>query len=128
MPFDLINALASFQDYINEVLRTYLDDFCIVFIDDILIYSKTPEEHVEHVRKVLKKLLEHDLYVKLEKCQFHIQEIEFLDYILSSDDISISKERIAMILDWLISKSIHNIQVFLKFTNFSDISLRVTSE
>ena|SRR5947207_2466832 len=99
IPFDLINALASFQGYINEVLCMYLDDFCVAFIDDILIYSKTSEEHVEYVHKILKKLLEHDLYIKLKKCQFHVQKIEFLDYVLSLDDVSISKEHIAMILD-----------------------------
>ena len=71
IPFDLTNVLISFQAYINEVLRIYLDDFYITFIHDILVYSKTLEKLVEHVRKILKKLLEHDLYVKLEKCQFH---------------------------------------------------------
>ena len=68
IPFDLTNVLISFQAYINEVLRIYLDDFYITFIHDILVYSKTLEKLVEHVRKILKKLLEHDLYVKLEKC------------------------------------------------------------
>ena len=92
MPFGLTNAPATFQSYINEVLRTYLDEFCVAYIDDILIYSRTLEEHIEHVRKILKKLLEHGLYVKLEKCQFHVQEIEFLGYILSPEGVSISKE------------------------------------
>src|SRR5437762_8606199 len=72
MPFGLANAPATFQAYINEVLGTYPDEFCVAYIDDILIYSKMLEEHIEHVRKVLKKLLEHSLYIKLEKCQFHV--------------------------------------------------------
>ena len=76
MPFGLTNTPATFQSYIN----------------DILIYSRTLEEHIEHVRKILKKLLEHGLYVKLEKCQFHVQEIEFLGYVLSPEGVSISKE------------------------------------
>ena len=71
-----------------------------------------------YIHKILKKFLEHDLYIKLEKYQFHVQEIEFLDYIFSFNDISISKEHIATILDWLILKSVHDIQVFLEFANF----------
>ena len=104
MPFGLTNAPATFQAYINEILRTYLDEFCVTFIDDILIYSKTMDEHVEHVRKVLTKLLENDLCVKLEKCQFHVQEIEFLGYILSPTGVAISKECIATILEWSVGR------------------------
>src|SRR5205814_1755364 len=118
MPFGLTNAPATFQSYINEVLRTYLDEFCVAYIDDILIYSRTLEERIEHVRKILKKLLEHGLYVKLEKCQFHVQEIEFLGYVLSPEGVSISKERIAMIVEWPVPASMHDIQVFLGFANF----------
>ena len=72
IPFDLTNILTSFQAYINEILHMYLDVFYITFIDDILIYSKTFEEYIEYVHKVLKKFLEYDLYIKLEKYQFHI--------------------------------------------------------
>ena len=99
MSFDLTNILISFQIYINEVLHIYLDVFYITFIDDILIYSKTLEEYVEHVHKVLKKFLKHDLYIKLEKYQFYVQKIEFLDYILSSEEVRISEECIIMIVN-----------------------------
>src|SRR4030081_3480161 len=74
MPFGLTNAPATFQAYINKVLRIYLNEFCDAYLDDILIYSKTQEEHVQHMCKVLRKLLDNSLYVKLEKCQFHVQE------------------------------------------------------
>jgi hypothetical protein len=68
MPFGLTNAPATFQSYINSALREYLNDFCVAYLDDILIYSKSMEEHVKHVRKVLEKLLEHGLYASLKKC------------------------------------------------------------
>jgi hypothetical protein len=68
IPFGLTNAPATFQSYINSALREYLDDFCVAYLDNILIYSKSMEEHVKHVRKVLEKLLEHGLYASLKKC------------------------------------------------------------
>ena len=73
---------------------------------------------MDHVCKVLKRLLNNDLYVKLEKCQFHVQEIEFLGYVLSPAGVAISKERIATILEWPVPTSILNSQIFLGFTNF----------
>ncbi len=71
MPFGLTNAPASFQELINDTIREYLDDFATAYLDDILIFSKTYEEHVEHIRRVLKRLQEKDLLVKLSKCEFH---------------------------------------------------------
>ena len=71
MPFGLTNAPATFQSFINSVLRPYLEKFVILYLDDILIYSKTLDEHVEHVRTVLKTLLKNDLYAKPKKCEFH---------------------------------------------------------
>ena len=118
MPFGLTNAPATFQSYINEAIREYLDEFCVAYLDDILIYSNSLEEHTGHVHKVLEKLLKHGLYAKLEKCQFHVQEIEFLGYVLSPTGVTISQKRIATILEWPVPKSIHDIQVFLGFTNF----------
>jgi hypothetical protein len=74
MPFGVCNAPASFQSYINAALREYLDDFCIAYMDDILVYTNgTLEEHIQHVRTVLERLQERELYVKLEKCEFHVQ-------------------------------------------------------
>ena len=84
MPFGLCNAPASFQSYINDALYEYLDDFCITYMDDVLVYSKgTLEEHIQQVRKVLQRLHERELYVKLEKCEFHVQETRFLGFITS---------------------------------------------
>ena len=76
MSFGLKNAPATFQHFINDVLSDYLDDFVISYIDNILIYSNSLEEHHEHVKKVLKKLLENNLYIKLEKCEFDVTETD----------------------------------------------------
>ena len=118
MPFGLCNAPASFQGYVNDVIREYLDKFAITYLDDILIYSNSLEEHIFHVRQVLKKLLEHGLYVKLEKCEFHVQEISFLGFVISPKCISMDPARISTISDWPVPRSVTDVQVFLGFANF----------
>ena len=119
MPFGLCNAPASFQSYINDALREYLDDFCIAYLDDILIYTNgTLEEHIQHVRKVLVRLQEHELYAKLEKCEFHVRETRFLGFIISPDGVAMDPDRIKTIVEWPVPKSVHDIQVFLGFANF----------
>ena len=80
LPFGLTNAPASFQSYINRALSEYLNIFCIVYLNDVLIYSETEAEHVEHVQKILTQLLKFKLYVKLSKCMFHVTEIDFLGF------------------------------------------------
>ena len=77
MPFGLANALATFQSHINAILRDYLDAFCIAYLDDIFIYLEDPAQHMEHVRRVLKRLQKHNIYVMLEKCEFHIKQVGF---------------------------------------------------
>ena len=83
MPFGLTNAPASFQELINDTLREYLDDFVVAYLDDVLIFSKTYKEHVQHVRKVLQRLREKDLPVKLSKCEFHKDSVAFLGHTIS---------------------------------------------
>ena len=78
MPFGLTNAPVVFIDLMNRVFQPYLDQFVIVFIDDILVYSKTAEEHAEHLRIVLQTLRDHQLYAKFEKCGFWLREVKFL--------------------------------------------------
>ena len=100
MPFDLCNASATFQFYINDALREFLDEFCIAYLDDVLIYTDDSlEDHINHVRQVLQYLLDNDFYVKLEKCEFHVQEIKFLDFIISSDNLAMNSDRIVIIVD-----------------------------
>jgi hypothetical protein len=118
MPFGLHGAPGTFQAYVHHAMREYLDRFCVVYLDDILIYSDTLEEHIAHVRRVLQKLIEHRLYAKLEKCEFHAQTIGFLGYIISPEGISMESDRIATITEWPAPASVHDIQVFLGFANF----------
>src|SRR5213083_2747646 len=118
MPFRLCNAPDSFQAYINDVIHEYLDKFAVAYLDDILIYSNTLEEHIEHVRLVLKKLFAHGLFVKLEKCEFHVQKISYLGFVISPEGISMDPARISTISDWPIPRSVTDIQIFLGFANF----------
>ena len=100
MPFRLMNAPASFQRFINEVLGEHLDIFTITYLDDILIFSENYDEHIEHVRKVLKKIENTKLQLKLKKCEFHVQETEFLGHWITTDGIQMDKHKIKAIQDW----------------------------
>ena len=100
MPFGLTNAPTVFQHMANDIFRDFLDIFIIVYLDDILIYSKTQEEHEIHVRQVLQRLREYGLYAKLEKCSFDQCQVEFLGYIVSSNGISMDPSKVQKILDW----------------------------
>ena len=119
MPFGLSNAQATFQGYVNKILAKKLDIFVIVYLDDILIYTKDPgQPHVEAVRWVLDKLRKHSLFANLKKCWFHQDEVCFLGYVVLSKGISIEAKRIEVVKDWPEPKSVRNIQVFLCFANF----------
>ena len=97
MPFGLTNAPATFCTMMNEVFQEYLDQFVVVYLDDIVIYSSTLEEHVEHLQKALTKLREHKLYVKLEKCSFAQERIKFLGHIVEHGCIKIDQENVKAI-------------------------------
>jgi hypothetical protein len=118
MPMGLTNAPATFQNYINDTLRKFIDIFCVVYIDDILIYSDTLEDHVSHVRKVLAALQDAGLYLKPEKCEFHTTETEFLGFIISHNGISMDPRKVQTIQDWETPENVHDVQVFLGFANF----------
>jgi Reverse transcriptase (RNA-dependent DNA polymerase)/Retroviral aspartyl protease len=100
MPFGLTNAPATFQKLINDTLKEYLDEFALAYLDDVLIFSKTYEEHVEHVRKVLTKLKEKDLPAKLSKCEFHKRTVTFLGYVVTQDGLSPDPEKVRAIEEW----------------------------
>ena len=117
MPFGLTNAPAVFQCLMNDILREYLDIFCVVYLDDILIFSESPEEHVVHVKKVLSKLRENHLYAKLEKCAFAVREVDFLGYTISDTGIAMD-QRVTSIQTWPTPANIKELQSFLGFTNF----------
>ncbi|KAK4685054.1 putative transposase, partial [Tremellales sp. Uapishka_1] len=118
MPFGLTNAPASFQYLINDVLRDFLDIFVIVYLDDILIFSNTREEHVNHVNQVLQRLKDNSLWANAEKCRFFQHEVDFLGYLVSDTGIRMDPKKISAVTDWPIPKSVHDIQVFLGFANF----------
>jgi hypothetical protein len=99
MSFGLTNASAFFMYLMNSVFMDYLDKFVVVFIDDILIYSWTKEEHVDHLRKVLQRLREHQLYAKLSKCEFWIHEVLFLGHIINRDGLAVDPKKVADILN-----------------------------
>ena len=87
MPFELTNALAAFMDLMNRVFHLYLDQFVVVFIDDILVYSKYAQENEHHLRIILQILREKQLFPKLSKCDFWLKEVSFLGHIVSAEDI-----------------------------------------
>ena len=94
---------------INNVLRPYLDVFVVVYLDNILIYSNSLEEHHEHVTKVLEALSQHDLYVKVKKCEFHVTSTEFLRYIIASNGICMSPTKVQAVQEWPTPRSKHDI-------------------
>jgi hypothetical protein len=118
MPFGLTGAPATFQRFINDSLRGYLDQFCSAYLDDILIYSKTREEHEEHVRKVLQRLREAGLYAKLSKCEFFVTETKFLGLIVGRDGFKMDPEKVRTILEWKTPRSATDVLRFNGFCNF----------
>jgi hypothetical protein len=99
MSFGLTNALAFFMNLMNSVFMDYLDKFVVVFIDDILIYSQSEEEHADHLRMVLQRLREHQLYTKLSKCEFWIDEVLFLGHIINKEGSAMDPKKVADILN-----------------------------
>ena len=95
MSFGLTNAPALFMNLMNSVFMEYLDRFVVVFIDDILVYSKNDEEHAEHLRLVLNKLREHQLYAKFSKCAFWLREVAFLGHVLSAGGVAVDPGKVS---------------------------------
>ena len=118
MPFRLINTPATFQGYINGVLHNCLDVTCLVYLDNILIFSKDEVEHTEHVREVLRYLSKAGLYLNLEKCKFWTKWVGFVSYIVTPGGITMELDQVSSICDWPAPRSHHDIQVFLSFANF----------
>ena len=97
MPFSLTNTLATFQAYINKALSGLVDYFVVIYLNDILIYSKLREDYYTHVRIVIERLRKHKLYAKLSKCFFNVEEVEFLRFIISSIKVKPDSDRILII-------------------------------
>jgi hypothetical protein len=118
MPFGLTNAPAQFQAKINRALAGLVDVICIVYLDDILIYSEDPSQHEADVCKVLERLEEHDLYINLAKSTFSTTETEFLGYYITPKGVTIHPDRIKTILKWPLPKNVHEVRVFIGFVNY----------
>ncbi|WVZ70423.1 hypothetical protein U9M48_019094 [Paspalum notatum var. saurae] len=118
MSFGLTNAPAYFMNLMNKVFIEYLDKFVVVFIDDILIYSKTEEEHEEHLRLVLQKLREHKLYAKLSKCEFWLDQVPFLGHIVSKGGIMVDPSKISSVMDWKVLEVVKEVRGFLGLAGY----------
>jgi hypothetical protein len=102
----------------NKVFMEYLDKFVVVFIDDILVYLRSEEEHEEHLRLVLKKLRDHRLYAKLSKCEFWLKQVTFLGHIISKGGISVYPSKVQDVLGWNAPTSVRDIQSFLGLARY----------
>jgi hypothetical protein len=118
MFFGLTNAPAHFMYLMNSVFMPELDKFIVVFIDDILIYSKNREEHEEHLRIVLNRLREHQLYAKYSKCEFWLNEVPFLDHVLSAEGVAVEPSKVKDILDWKPLVFVHQVRSFLGMVRY----------
>ncbi|WVZ93935.1 LOW QUALITY PROTEIN: hypothetical protein U9M48_039884 [Paspalum notatum var. saurae] len=115
MSFGLTNAPPYFMNLMNKVFMEYLDKFVVVFIDDILIYSKTEEEHEEHLRL---KLREHKLYAKLSKCEFWLHQVPFLGHIVSKGGIMVDPSKINIVMDWKVPEVVKEVRGFLDLARY----------
>ena len=118
MLFKLINASVIFQIYINWVFISIVNSLCVVYLNDILIYSHDKEKHKHHVHKVLEWLYKFKLYINLKKCTFFTNNVKFLRFMMSINDVTMNSQRIEIIENWSTSKNFHEVQIFLEFVNF----------
>ncbi len=118
MFFELINEFAFFQHYINDVLFNCLHKFCQTYLNDILIYSKILKKHKTHVKEVLNKLREVDLQININKCEFKIQKISFLELLIFINDLQMNSWKVDVIRNWKVLWSLTHVQIFIDFCNF----------
>jgi hypothetical protein len=119
MSFGLTNAPAYFMYLMNSVFMPELDKFVVVFIDDILIYTKTEEDHADHLRVVLQRLRDHRrLYAKFSKCEFWLDSVRFLEHTISSEGISVDPTKVQEVIDWKPPTSVHQIRSFLGLAGY----------
>jgi hypothetical protein len=118
MSFGLMNALAHFMYLMNSVFMPELDKFVVVFIDDILIYSRSMEEHEEHIWIILQRLQEHQLYVKFSKCEFWIKEVPFLGHVVSPEEIAVDPGKVKEVLEWKMPTTVSEVWSFLGLAGY----------
>jgi hypothetical protein len=135
IPFGHTNTPNTFMCLMNSIFSQYLDKFVLVSIEDILVYSKTEEEHEEHLRIVLQTLRKHKLYAKFYKCDFYQKKIQYLGHVISAEGIAVDPEKIRSIMEWPIPKDVGDIRLFMGITEyyrkfiegFSKIAYPITS-
>ena len=118
MPFGLCNTPTTFQGMMNKVIQESLDQGVVVYLDDVLIYSKTMAEHVQLVRKILHKLAQHNLAVAGHKSIFHVPETEFLGFIVNGQGMYVSNETTQSVREWATPKNLRAVRGFIGFANF----------
>jgi hypothetical protein len=118
MSFGLTNAPAYFMYLMNSVFMPELDKFFVVFIDDILIYTKTEKGHVNHIRVVLQRLRDHRLYAKFSKCEFWLDSVKFLGHTISREGILVDPTKVQEVMDWKPPTSVHRIHSFLRLAGY----------
>ena len=119
MPFGLTNTPATCQALINNIIRAHLDQTAITYLDDILVYSNTQQEHTKHVKDVLQCLQQAGLKLNPKKSEFNKPEVEFLRYVIGIEEIKINSEKIKAIQQWPTLMLVKEVQVFLGFANFN---------
>jgi hypothetical protein len=118
MPFGLTNAPATFVTMMNRVLGEYINDFVICFVDDILIYSRTKEDHAIHVEKVLDVLRKNQLYVNPDKCEWAMDKVSFLGHIISAEGVSVDPAKIEVIKSWPVPNNVTELRSFLGMAGY----------
>ena len=118
MPFELTNAPATFQHFINHVLRPFLEIFCTAYLDDILIYSDNIAEHNVHVNQALQALQEAGLYLKLEKCELHTTTVQYLGLVITPEGMSMDATKVKVVMELVTLVNISDVRAFLRFANF----------
>ena len=118
MPFGLTNAPVDFMDLMNHVFQPYVDQFVIVFIKDILVYSKDRENHDTHLRVVLETLRKEQLYAKLSKCEFWLNEVSFLGHIVSKEGIRVDPKKIEVVVEWKPPRNVSEVNSFLGLAGY----------
>jgi hypothetical protein len=100
MFFELINKSSTFQNFMNDTLMNYLDEFVTAYLNDIIVYSNSKRKHIQHVRKILQRLRETNIQADVDKCEFHIIKTKFLNMIMNRDEIKMNFEKIKAIVEW----------------------------
>ena len=118
IPFELTNAPTAFMDLMYKEFQPYLDRFFVVFVDDVLIYSKSEEEHESHLRIVLQALRDHQLYAKLSKYEFWLIEVRFLGHVVSTSGVFVDPAKVEAVMSWERPKSVFETRIFLGLTGY----------